>query len=293
MEDILEQQLQAEINNHFGSSPSPHSVKAKRKSRDEDESGDYGVRENPKKRNNSERRNKRERRERRRARRASEALSEAAGETIDVSAPKKAPTPKKLAFDDEIVTNQVPQTANCSDRHSTQAQNGSHPTVLPGRLSFGATNPALLKSILKDCTPDKFKNLKADPSTESVSDIEGNFVTRTRGVDDGDAEYAPRVTKERARPKVSMVPILPEGYEPGPAGAKGRYHCPVEGCDKRYARRTTLGEHMNVSILFACRLSQFCTLLTDLDHPCWSDLKRQQGRYNEYHNQEGSRSSNV
>jgi hypothetical protein len=258
MEDILGQQLQAEINNHFGSSPSPHSVKAKRKSRDEDESGDYGVRENPKKRNNSERRNKRERRERRRARRASEALSEAAGEMIDVSPPKKAKTPKELAFDDKIVKEQVPQTANRSDRHSTQAQNGltqvqdSKSTVLPGRLSFGATNPALLKSILKDCTPDKFKNIKPEPSTESVSDTEGNFVTRTRGVDDdGDAEYAPRVTKERARPKVSMVPILPEGYKPGPAGAKGRYHCPVEGCDKRYARRTTLGEHMNVSILFA------------------------------------------
>jgi hypothetical protein len=113
--------------------------------------------------------------------------------------------------------------------------------AVTGRTSLGSNREALLQSILKGCSPDKITNVKAEhiPPSESGS---------------GDASAAPQVSspmktssKRRSGHRVSMVPTLPEGYKPGLPGSKGRFHCPVESCDKQYTRKTTLGEHMNVS----------------------------------------------
>jgi hypothetical protein len=110
-----------------------------------------------------------------------------------------------------------------------------------GRTSLGSNREALLWSILKGCSPDKLTNSKSEHILPSESESR-------------DASTAPQVSspvktssKPRSRPRVSMVPILPEGYKPGLPGSKGRFHCPVKGCDKQYTRRATLGEHMNVS----------------------------------------------
>jgi hypothetical protein len=113
--------------------------------------------------------------------------------------------------------------------------------AVAGRTSLGSNREALLQSILKGCSPDKVTNVKAEhiPPSESGS---------------GDAYAAPQISspmktssRRRSGHRVSMVPILPKGYKPGLPGSKGRFHCPVEGCDKQYTRKTTLGEHMNVS----------------------------------------------
>lgn len=47
----------------------------------------------------------------------------------------------------------------------------------------------------------------------------------------------------------SMKATLPVGYTPGPVNQQRRYYCPVTGCVKAYSRKTTMGQHMNVSHL--------------------------------------------
>ncbi len=113
--------------------------------------------------------------------------------------------------------------------------------VVAGRTSLGSNREALLQSILKGCSPEKIMDDKVEHILASESESD-------------DASTAPKVsstlkTSSNARPRhrVSMVPVLPEGYKPGLSGSKARFHCPVEGCDKLYTRKTTLGEHMNVS----------------------------------------------
>lgn len=113
--------------------------------------------------------------------------------------------------------------------------------MVAGRTSLGSNKEALLQSILKGCSPDKITNVKPGHNLPSKSES-------------GDASAAPQVSRtvktsstRRSGHRVSMVPTLPEGYKPGLPGLKGRFHCPVEGCDKQYTRRSTLGEHMNVS----------------------------------------------
>jgi hypothetical protein len=110
-----------------------------------------------------------------------------------------------------------------------------------GRTSLGSNREALLQSILKGCSPDKFTDVKVEHILPSESES-------------GDASVVPKgpsilktPPKRKPRQRVSMVPTLPEGYKPGLPGSKGRFHCPVEGCDKVYTRKATLGEHMNVS----------------------------------------------
>lgn len=122
-----------------------------------------------------------------------------------------------------------------------EVRRDSNLAVVTVRTSLGSNREALLQSILKGCSPDKLMNVKAERSLPSESES-------------GDASAAPNVasamktsSKGRSRPRVSMVPVLPEGYKPSLAGSKSRFHCPVEGCDKLYTRKTTLGEHMNVS----------------------------------------------
>jgi hypothetical protein len=119
--------------------------------------------------------------------------------------------------------------------------------AVAGRNSLGVNKDALLKSILKGCSPGKLADVDSKhtlPSeSESEDASEGQNACPTTEVSNN--PKAP--SKRRQRQRVSMVPILPEGYKPGLPGSKGRFHCPIEGCEKLYTRRTTLGEHMNVS----------------------------------------------
>lgn len=128
--------------------------------------------------------------------------------------------------------------------------------AVAGRTSLGSNREALLQSILKGCSPDKLTNVKAGHIIPSESES-------------GDASaplqvFSPMKTSSKriSRPRVSMVPILPEGYKPGLLGSKSRFHCPVAGCDRQYTRRTTLGEHMNVSNDLLLSMLKFQSMLT-------------------------------
>ena len=122
---------------------------------------------------------------------------------------------------------------------------GFKPLAASGRLSLGSNQDALLQSILKDCTPDRIKNLKALKFAEMTSDADVNILTPVIA---GTQDKAERLLGPKLA-RADMIPVLPTGYKAGARSSKKEYHCPVEGCDRLYTRKRTLSEHMNVSIL--------------------------------------------
>lgn len=250
-DEIIKEQLQADINSQTKSHPTDLSEKArKRKSRDAYEGSASDVNESRKKK----------RKEKDRAKQTENHLLKRVQENrFNESSSNEADPTQKLTNGTQEKGKPLPRSAEPSSRalsesHSTEINKGgkkkegkdkirrdSDLIAIAGRTSLGSNREALLQSILKGCSPDKFTNMKPERILPSESEI-------------GDASATPYASismktssKRRSRPRVSMVPILPEGYKPGLPGSKGRFHCPVEGCDRQYTRKTTLGEHMNVS----------------------------------------------
>jgi hypothetical protein len=250
-DEIIKEQLQADINSRAESHPTDLSKKArKRKSRDMYNGSVSDVNESPKKR----------RKEKDRAKQTeNHLLKRVQKNRFYISSSNDADPAQKFPNGTQEKEKPLPRSAESSSRALSESHNteinkdgkkkeekdkmrrDSDLVAVAGRTSLGSNREALLQSILKGCSPDKLTNMKPERILPSESEI-------------GDASAAPQASismktssKRRSRPRVSMVPILPKGYKPGLLGSKGRFHCPVEGCDKQYTRKTTLGEHMNVS----------------------------------------------
>jgi hypothetical protein len=116
------------------------------------------------------------------------------------------------------------------------------PPKIIGRRSLPPLPSALMQSILKDCTPEKMNQRKSKSFTSPRVEAGENAPTTV-----SPSEVMKAALNGNPSQKVSTL-NLPTGYIPGPQGAKGRYQCPVEGCEKKYTRRHTLLEHLKVSV---------------------------------------------
>jgi hypothetical protein len=294
-EDNITKQLHADLQQQAGTYSEKHSKRdKKRKSRDAGEGARSGTDDTPRK--------KRKKKQAERVRKGAEFPSDASSQIFknpkDGFALKPEVHLRSLKLEQGLVETSIPQTAHRKDRSVTHMENltggktkrgrtdftnTSHdlkPSTAPGRFSLGSNRDALLQSILKDCSPDRLKQLEALESADTVSDTESDIPTpeiTTVAQDKTKQPLGPKPAcaeilansklnatsspkaakfthnahaslKAQSRPKGYMIPMLPTGYKAGAESSKKEYHCPVEGCDKLYTRKTRLGEHMNVSI---------------------------------------------
>lgn len=254
-DDIINRQLQADLNSQAepyrtGSS----TTVTKRKSRDVDEDGYAEERSPLKKRKEKDR----ERQKKKKEKQATKSLWDNGVDLSDDSSLSGADPVPKLENNSDRNGKKYQQSLelssqDCTETHSADTNKGgkekeakdkirpeSGLDTVRSRTSLGLNKEALLKSILKGCSPAKSMEVKAEHALPSESE-------------DENASAGPKISgtskipsKRRPRQRVSMVPVLPEGYKPNLSGSKGRFHCPIEVCDKVYTRRATLGEHMNV-----------------------------------------------
>ena len=250
-DDIINKQIQADLNSQAKLHWKDSFKKArKRKSRDVDEGSD--AEKSPKKSR------KEKNRENWKEKRASKGFRESGHDlSHDSSSNGTEPSPELINGTDRtgepIPSAEGPNQEFAETRSTEKNEDGkrneaedkirrdSGLAAVAGRTPLGLNREALLQSILKGCSPDKHTDVKAQHALPSES--ESGNVSATPKV-----SSTPKTTsKGKPRHRVSMVPVLPEGYKPGLPGLKSRFYCPVKGCDKLYTRRATLGEHMNVS----------------------------------------------
>jgi hypothetical protein len=126
------------------------------------------------------------------------------------------------------------------DKTHNRKENGRNKLELrpaAGKISLGAKRSALLNSILKDCGSDKIRRTSTDIFPASTQPVQQPF--SESGVKSGAMHRG-----SRQRPR--MVPTLPRGYQP--LDKVNHWQCPVQTCiPKKFTRRASLGEHMNVS----------------------------------------------
>jgi hypothetical protein len=250
-DDIINKQIQADLNSQAESNWKDSLKKArKRKSRDVDEGSD--AEKSPKKsRKEKSRENWKEKRVSKSFRESGLDLSH------DSSSNGTEPSPELINSTDRT-GKPIPRSAEgpnqdfAETRSAEKLEDGkkkeaedkirrdSGLAAVARRTPLGLNREALLQSILKGCSPDKHTDVKAEHALPSESESGNVFATPK-------VSSTPKTSKGKPRHRVSMVPVLPEGYKPGLLDSKGRFHCPVKGCDKLYTRRATLGEHMNVS----------------------------------------------
>lgn len=249
-DDIINKQIQADLNSQAESHWKDSFRKArKRKSRDVDDDSD--AEKSPKKSR------KEKNRESWKEKRALNSFRESGHEFFHDSSNGTEPSPELINSTDgtgkPIPSAEGPNQDFAETRSTEKNDAGkkneaedkircdSGLAAVAGRTPLGLNREALLRSILKGCSPDKHMDVKVQHALPSESES-GNISATPK------VSSTPNTSsKGKPRHRVSMVPVLPEGYKPGLPGSKGRFHCPVKGCDKLYTRRATLGEHMNVS----------------------------------------------
>jgi len=187
------------------------------------------------------------------------------GELYDVPGVKDLPPKRKTSFrtGSGQVTNSTHNAVKAKSIASLRpvtSYPGSSPVMSPPkpllrRVSETTAPPkssqsiqeACLQSILKQCSHDKLRRMTLEESMNLDYESEGS--PSPAGVikqEDGQPKKASRYVPQLPRGyKASRyVPQLPRGYK----HAERQWPCPVEGCDKSYSRKISLGGHMSVSI---------------------------------------------
>jgi hypothetical protein len=147
-----------------------------------------------------------------------------------------------VVFSDEIEESEGPSQVT----NGTVSSKGAQKAGLHGKL-----DRVKLQSILKNAIQDKKEKPKdkavvQDQNRGYESDVRPTPSEQSQGQIKGQGR---KQTANETQKKVidlpgKSVPALPVGYKPQ---GKRMWQCPVEGCEKDYIRRDSLGGHMNVS----------------------------------------------
>jgi hypothetical protein len=138
--------------------------------------------------------------------------------------------------------NEASEKAATSQSQKIKKSESAEYSISVGHLLKSKNYDALLKSILKDCSPMRAKQIDDEKKIAQVSPLKAK-----RAVSKAESEEDVSSPKTGSR-KISQAPTLPRNYKKT-SGTERPWYCPIDTCGKDYPKRQKLGHHMNVSAL--------------------------------------------